>query len=108
MVQWSEAKIDERKILDYLLSTDHPVGGDKAAFFSAVGYTRNAWTQLRDDLLEVGRHGETVIKQETQFGRKHVIDGVVQSPNGRMIGLRTVWISDGPDDPPRLVTAYPS
>jgi hypothetical protein len=38
VVRWSEAQVDERKILDYLLATDHPVGGDKAAFFATVGY----------------------------------------------------------------------
>lgn len=108
MVRWSEAKIDERKILDYLLATDHPVGGDKAAFFIAVGYSRRAWKQLRKDLVELTEHGEIIAKQETAFGHKYVVDGVVQSPSGRMIGLRTVWISDGPDEPPRLVTAYPS
>ncbi|EUA05429.1 hypothetical protein [Mycobacterium kansasii] len=37
-----------------------------------------------------------------------VVDGVVESPCGRMVALRTVWISDGPGDVPRLVTAYPS
>lgn len=108
MVRWSEAQVDERKILDYLLATDHPVGGDKAAFFAAVGYRRDNWVQLRHDLLGVPVRGELVTKSETRFGNKFVVDGVVQSPSGRMIGLRTVWITDGSDEVPRLVTAYPS
>ncbi|MGH3682777.1 MAG: DUF6883 domain-containing protein [Natronosporangium sp.] len=37
MARWSEAAVDERKILDYLLAVDHPIGGDKAVFFIAVG-----------------------------------------------------------------------
>lgn len=63
---------------------------------------------MTDDLLSVPAHGELVTKSETRFGHKFVVDGVVQSPGGRMIGLRTVWITDGPDEAPRLVTAYPS
>jgi hypothetical protein len=108
VVRWSEAQVDDRKILDYLLATEHPVGGGKAAFFAAVGYRRDDWTRLRDDLLGLPVRGEVVSKSETRFGQKFVVDGVVQSPNGRMIGLRTVWITDGPGEPPRFVTAYPS
>ncbi|NDL58331.1 DUF6883 domain-containing protein [Phytoactinopolyspora mesophila] len=108
MARWSEVNVDERKVLDYLLAADHPVGGDKATFFLTVGYTRAHWNQLRDDLEEIGLHGQIVDEHKTQFGYKYVIDGVIQTPNGRMIGLRTVWISDEADTPPRLVTAYPS
>jgi hypothetical protein len=108
VVRWSEAQVGDRKILDYLLATDHPVGGDKAAFFAAVGYRRDDWTRLRDDLRGLPGRGEVVSTSETPFGQKLVVDGVVQAPSGRMIGLRTVWITDGPGEPPRLVTAYPS
>lgn len=108
VVRWSEATIEDRKILDYLLAADHPVGGDKAAFFFAVGYTRAAWTRLRDDLLEMAKRGEVVSQQNSQCGHKLVVDGVIQAPTGRMIGLRTVWISDARDEPLRLVTAYPN
>ncbi|WP_414627978.1 hypothetical protein [Mycobacterium tuberculosis] len=31
----------------------------------------------------------------------------MESRCGRMVALRTVWISDEPDGMPRLVTAYP-
>lgn len=58
--------------------------------------------------MSLPAHGEVVAKSETRFGYKFVVDGVVQSPSGRMIGLRSVWIADGPDEAPRLVTAYPS
>jgi hypothetical protein len=107
VAQWNKASVDDRKILDYLLASDHSVGGSKAIFFAAVGYTRAEGTRLRDDLLGLPERGEVVSEQRTPFGVKYVVDGTVQSPTGRMTNLRTVWISDGPDDPPRLVTAYP-
>lgn len=102
------ATVDERKILDYLLAVDHPVGGDKAVFFTAVGYRREEWIRLRDDLLSLAHRGEIVAEQETKFGFKYVVDGVIHTPAGRAVSVRTVWISDGNDGPPRLVTAYPS
>ena len=90
------------------MSIPHPIGGDKAAFFIAVGYSPDDWTRLRDDLLSIAHGGQTVSEDSTAFGQKYVRDGVIETPTGRMIGLRTIWISDEPDDPPRLITAYPA
>ena len=108
MFRWSEAQIDKGKIVDYLLATGHPVGSAKAAFFVSLGYSSDEWTRLRDDLARVVEHGEVVEAVATAYGHKIVIDGAVESPCGRMVELRTVWISDEPDGAPRLVMAYPS
>jgi hypothetical protein len=107
VARWHEAEIDDRKILDYLLSTDHPIGADKAAFFTSIGYSREDWTRLRDDLMLMCEQGEVVAEEQTPFGIKYVVDGLVQAPAGRNIELRTVWISEEPGDRPRLVTVYP-
>lgn len=108
MTRWSEAHIDQRKIVDYLLATTHPVGGAKAAFFLSIGYRVEQWTRLRDDLADIVQNGEVIEAGATAYGLKMVVDGVVESPCGQMVVMRTVWISDGPDSAPRLVTAYPS
>jgi len=70
------------KILDYLLSTDHPIGADKAAFFTSIGYSREDWTRLRDDLMLMCEQGEVVAEEQTPFGIKYVVDGLVQAPAG--------------------------
>jgi hypothetical protein len=108
MVRWSQAEVSEQKVLGYLLAADHPVGGAKSVFFRALGYERATWTRLRDDLRAVGQQGEIVTEQPSRFGQKTVIDGVVRTPIGRVVRLRTVWISDSEGRPPRLVTAYPA
>lgn len=46
----NSAIVDEAKVRDYLLSPEHPVGRFKARVFVAVGYRRQAWQRLRDDL----------------------------------------------------------
>ncbi len=107
MVRWSEAEVTQRKVLDYLLAADHPVGGDKAAFFTAIGYTRDDWRRLRDDLLRLARNGKVAAEEQTPFGMKYVVDGEIEAPARRSVGLRTIWISDVAGEPPRLVTAYP-
>jgi len=107
MARWEEAQVAEAKILGYLLSTEQPMGADKAAFFSAIGYTRSEWTRLRDDLIDLARRGDLVSEERTTYGVKYVVDGRLAAPTRRAVGLRTVWISEGPNDAPRLVTAYP-
>jgi hypothetical protein len=109
VTRWREAHIDQRKIVGYLLATAHPVGGAKAAFFRSLGYRAEQWTRLRDDLAHIAQNGEVIEPAgATAYGLKMIVDGVVESPCGQMVALRTVWISDGPDGVPRLVTAYPS
>lgn len=108
MIRWDNAQIDERKIVEYLLASAHPVGGAKATFFMSLGYRRDDWTRLRDNLMHVAENGAIVDISITAYGLKLVVDGNVETPCGRIVALRTVWISDGPDAVPRLVTAYPS
>lgn len=108
MIRWDEAHVNERKVVEYLLASAQPIGGAKATFFMSLGYRRDAWTRLRDDLMHIAENGAVVDTGVTTYGRKMVVDGSVETPCGRIVQLRTVWISDGPDAVPRLVTAYPS
>jgi len=106
--RWENAYIEESKIVDYLLSTDHPVGAGKAKFVLSVGYTRSDWTRLRDDLLIIAREGDIAVVNSSPYGVKTSIDGTVTTPNDVQISLRTVWIDNCLDDAQRLVTAYPN
>ena len=42
-----QAIIDPRKVRDYLLSSEHPVGGYKAHLFTRVGFVREEWQEHR-------------------------------------------------------------
>jgi len=44
--------------------------------------------------------------EQTPFGIKSVVDGLVQAPAAGTFELRSVWISQEPGDRPLLVTAY--
>ena len=101
--------VDPAKVRDYLLSPDHPVGHAKARFFTALGFTREAWPQLRDALLELARSGEAVPGPATPFGQKWVIRGMIRGPRpgAPEALLETVWITLLGESAPRLVTAYP-
>jgi hypothetical protein len=94
------------KIRDYLLNLDHPDGGSKAVWFHSLGYIRDEWHLLAEDLLAIAHDCRTFDTETTPFGVKYKAAGLVGRPNHRPGLVLTVWIvEDG--DPPRLVTAYP-
>ena len=101
------AIIEERKIADYLLSSSHPAGRAKAAFFRRHGFTAAAWMTLRDALLDHARSAPVISAADTPFGRKYILEGALAAPDGRMPRIRTVWFIEIGETAPRFVTAYP-
>jgi hypothetical protein len=44
---------------------------------------------------------------ESTHGKKYIVDGTMETPTGKSPRVRTIWIVDGGETVPRLVTAYP-
>jgi hypothetical protein len=103
-----QAIVERRKITEYLLSTSHPVGRAKAAFFRRFGFHIPAWTELRDGLLDHARSSHIVSASDTPFGRKYTVEGLLTTPSGRKPRVRSVWFVTTGQTAPRLVTAYPA
>lgn len=101
------AVIEAAKIRDYLLSSEHPVGRYKAAFFEALGYTRSDWKQLHDDLLDLCLTKDAVEGHSSPFGQKYEVRGRLDGPVGRGADVVTVWVVLVGEDVPRFVTAFP-
>ena len=91
----------------YLLSETHPVGKSKAKIFRSVGYNELNVGLLKKGLLSIAHAGDIVDTQSSEHGVKYVIEGLLQTPAGGPVGIRTVWIIDRGQDRPRFVTAYP-
>jgi len=102
------AVVDDAKVRDYLLSTTHPVGKFKAAFFRALGYTSTDWPRLRDDLVDVARAGDAEPTDATEYGQKYEMRATITGPAPRSATVVTVWIVREDEDFPRLVTVYPA
>lgn len=102
-----KATIPRKKLENYLLSATHPVGGPKARFFHRHGFTRTDASTLEAGLLRIGREEEVSEVQRVSHGTKYVIDAELETPAGRTVLVRTIWIIEEEEDPPRLVTAYP-
>lgn len=101
------AAIDPKKLREYLLSTTHPVGRFKAAYFGSLGFSRDSLEELETCLR---RHLETAAETKaemTPFGLKYIVRGMIAGPSGRETELVSVWIVLSGEAIPRFVTAYP-
>ena len=105
--QAANVHIPERKLTGYLLSEKHAIGRTKAHLFKQFGYSAKGWTVLAEALKAIALEREVTRVEETRFGIRYVIDGVLKTPVGRELPLRTVWFIDNDEQIPHFVTAYP-
>lgn len=101
------AFIPPKKLSGYLLDPTHPVGGSKARWFLSHGYETKDPDRLATDLLRVVHDSSEFEKEETRFGVKYVVRGQLETPNGGLANIVTVWIAEIDVSQPRLITAYP-
>ena len=101
------AIVDLGKVRDYLLNAGHPDNGGKARFFAGLGFPMGDPVRLVGALRGVALSGDVVQQAESRHGTKYVVDGLLESPGGKLPMVRTIWIVDSAQDLPRLVTAYP-
>jgi len=98
--------IPRDKIEGYLLSPVHPVGRHKAAFFASLGYKQAEWQALERDLRELVT-GDAQPPEDTEYGTKYEIRGMITGPDGASAAIVTAWIVREAEDFPRFITAYP-
>ena len=103
----ANAYITSQKLDRYLLSETHPIGRAKAKFLRGLGFDESTITMLERALIATAQSEEVKETISSVHGTKYVIDGMLQTPSGRLVGVRTVWIIDRGQERPRLVTAYP-
>lgn len=97
----AQAVIADPKVTDYLLKNP-----GKARFFLGFGFTLAQWQVLRDALLRHIVTHEYVKEILLEDGVKYVVEGTLQSPDGRNPRVRSVCMIDGGRSYPRLISAY--
>jgi hypothetical protein len=101
------AKISERKIIKYLLSTTHRAGKSKAAFFIGHGFHPDRFEELVLALKRHAAENEIVLEGDTDFGTRYVIDGQLRAMDGSWLDVRSAWFVDHASEIPRFITAHP-
>jgi hypothetical protein len=100
------AFIDLRKLADYSLSREHPVGGHKAVLFERVlGFTAEYADELREILTHVAAHASAAVGRLDEFGQRYTIDFMLQTGIGSA-SVRSAWIVRPTEDFPRLTTCF--
>ena len=104
---WQNAYIPKGKLTDYLLSENHPVGGSKARFFHRLGFSEKNATQLATLLLKIGKNNQIKNVREFVYGTNYMIEGTIETPDGKTVRIVTVWFIKTKNNRPSFVTAYP-
>jgi len=97
------ATIPEEKLTRYLLVLIPK--GDKSKFLAQAGYTIANWQQLEQDLRTQILPRLAIATENTKFGQKYQIDGMLSGSNGVELRVRTVWIMTAQET--RFVTLVP-
>ena len=101
------AYIPPAKLAEYLLSETHAVGKSKAKFFRTLGFNETNSGDLKHQLLAIAQTEPVTKVLSSPYGTKYVVDGLIKTPDGNSVQVRTVWIVEEDEDRPRFVTAYP-
>jgi hypothetical protein len=101
------AEIHDAKILGYLLSQTHRTGQSKATFFTKHGFTLERWQLLADALRHQAKTGAVAAAQNTKYGLRYVVDGMLIAPDGTRLNVRSVWFINEKTARPRFATAHP-
>jgi hypothetical protein len=102
------ARIDPRKLRDYVLNPKHETGKYKAAFFAQMGYTVENWKKLEEDIRSQHLPQSVETGQESPFGQKFTITAPLKGPEGETRQVTTVWILRPGRSLPELVTVEPA
>jgi hypothetical protein len=104
MIIPKDVLIAEEKIRDYLL-VEKPKG-DKSRYLGLAGYTQKDYWELLRDIRQQLLPAEGIFQRTDKFGDYYIIKGHLKGPNGRRLGVRTIWLHDKSDQI-RFATLFP-
>ena len=99
--------IPERKITAYLLSRTHKKGRFKAIFFEKFGFNAEKWAELAAAFKTHAEQNDVKDYETTPLGIKYIVEGGLETPDGRRPTVKAVWYIDSGGENPRLITAFP-
>ncbi|MGS2616629.1 WXG100 family type VII secretion target [Micromonospora sp. LZ34] len=101
---FSHPEIDSRKITDYAMNPDHPVGRNKYRVInSATGLNVGDASLIESQIRNGVRDGTPMPGKADQYGQRWSVDLPLTGPKGTII-VRTAWLLEEASATPRLVT----
>ena len=101
---FSNPDIDSKKITDYAMNPDHPVGRNKYRVInSKTGLDASDAVLIEQQIRDGVRRGTPMSGKADQYGQRWSVDLPLTGTKGTII-VRTGWILDVGSTTPRLVT----
>jgi hypothetical protein len=103
----ADTLIARRKITNYLLAWR--LEDDKSAFLARAGYIPQTADRLLADLRTQLLPLEAALLEsdEDEYGAKYEMRGKLTGPNGRTLGVVSIWMIENATGQAKFVTLYP-
>ena len=80
---------------------------DKSAFLAQAGYSLENPAILLAALQNQVMINEIEVTENTEYGPKHTVRGVLVGPNGRELRVVTIWLTEDATDRTKFITLFP-
>ena len=100
--------INRQKISDYLLNVNHPDGGTKAKLLISLGFDINNASVLENMITKHATGNDVSKVIATPFGEKFLVEGIIETPSGKFLQIRSVWVKESKEELLKFVTLYPN
>jgi len=101
----AETVISEDKLVRYLLVPQ--LRGDKSSFLRKGGYELSNAAHLLRDLHDQILPLDAIPLERNQFGQYYEIRGVLKGPNGTILSVRTIWMTEHLSGTTKFITLIP-
>ncbi len=104
----SRVIVDKRKLTEYALNPDNPVGADKALMFQRhLGFAKDNYETLLEQISALALEAEAILGKSDQHGQRYQVDlEIIGVEQGQREIVRTGWIVEPDSGIARLVTLY--
>jgi hypothetical protein len=101
-----DAVISPTKVANYLLAWRPE--NDKSQFLAQAGYHSADPDRLADDIRQQLLPLEAEFEEETDYGRTFRIGGTLTGPNGGILRVVSIWMTERATGRTKFITLYPA
>ncbi|MDQ1330205.1 MAG: hypothetical protein QG578_468 [Thermodesulfobacteriota bacterium] len=98
--------IAQEKLTKYLLVLRKR--NNKSNWLAEAGYILDNWKLLESDLREQILTIDAVPTEKTDYGQMYEIRGKMVGPNGNILSVCTIWMTEKATDKTKFITMYPN
>ena len=98
--------IASAKITQYLLVQRKR--NDKSTWLAQAGYSLDNWQTLANDLRRQILPLEAMLTDKSVYGQMYEIKGQLTGPNGKILAVHTVWMTEAATGETKFITLYPA